>query len=182
MKNNELLDWIALRACVMVEQNNICAMCGKTLKDSEFTVHHIIPRSKNGKDELSNLIGLCANCHNIVEEKQLSRYDILNYHNVKDLELPRKLRYVSFNQKETYETEYPYPEEIILKEKFIIPVVKEKPIVKERPTKYVLKYNMSLKEIAETFGVTRATIHNWQKVPAKKAWMINTLNNLIDKE
>ena len=172
MRNNELLDWIALKACVMVEQNNMCAMCHNTLKDSEFTVHHIIPRSKNGKDELSNLIGLCNTCHDIAEEEQLSRYDILNYFNIKDLITTRKFRYVSTIKNNTAENEYQYPEEIILKESFTIP------LVTKRPTKYVLKYGKTLKEIAEIFGVTRATIYNWVKNDKKRAWMESILKNL----
>jgi len=49
--------------------------------------------------------------------------------------------------------------------------------VEARPTKYVLKYGKTLKEIAKIFGVSLATIHNWNKVPAKKTWMEEILNN-----
>jgi len=50
--------------------------------------------------------------------------------------------------------------------------------VEARPTKYVLKYGKTLKEIAKIFGVSLATIHNWNKEPNKKAWMESILNNL----
>ena len=50
--------------------------------------------------------------------------------------------------------------------------------VKTRPTKYVLRYERSLKEIAEIFGVTRATIYNWVKNDKKRAWMEEILKNL----
>ena len=53
-----------------------------------------------------------------------------------------------------------------------------KDIIKERPNKYILKYNRSLKDIAKIFGVSQATIHNWNKSTAKKAWMEEILNNL----
>ena len=54
----------------------------------------------------------------------------------------------------------------------------EKDIIKERPNKYILKYNRSLKDIAKIFGVSQATIHNWNKEPKKKAWMESIINNL----
>jgi len=50
--------------------------------------------------------------------------------------------------------------------------------IKGRPTKYVLKYGKTLKEIAKIFGVSIATIHNWNKEPKKKAWMESVLKNL----
>jgi transposase len=56
--------------------------------------------------------------------------------------------------------------------------MKEPEQVKARPTKYVLKYERSLKEIAEIFGVTRATIYNWVKNDKKRAWMEEVLKNL----
>ena len=52
MDNN----WTALRACMMVQQKNICAMCGEVLEDNEFTLHHIKPRAEGGKDKLDNLM------------------------------------------------------------------------------------------------------------------------------
>jgi len=51
-------------------------------------------------------------------------------------------------------------------------------IVNKRPNRYILKYGKSLDEIARIFGVTRATIHNWNKIPEKKAWMEKILKEL----
>jgi len=51
-------------------------------------------------------------------------------------------------------------------------------IVNKRPNKYILKYGRSLDEIARIFGVSRATIHNWNKIPEKKEWMESILINL----
>jgi len=56
--------------------------------------------------------------------------------------------------------------------------MRESEPVKVRPTKYVLKYGKTLKEIAKIFGVSLATIHNWNKEPKKKAWMEEVLKNL----
>ncbi len=36
-----------------------CAVCGDYFTD----VHHVIPRSYGGADELNNLVPLCKNCH-----------------------------------------------------------------------------------------------------------------------
>ena len=51
-------------------------------------------------------------------------------------------------------------------------------IIKKRPSKYILKYGKSLDEIAKIFGVSRATIHNWNKVKEKRQWMESILKNL----
>jgi len=50
--------------------------------------------------------------------------------------------------------------------------------IKKRPNKYMLKYGRSLNDIARIFGVSLATIHNWNKSTAKKAWMESILKNL----
>lgn len=50
--------------------NGICHDCGnpapflkKNSKEPYLETHHIIPLSKGGKDEISNVIALCPNCH-----------------------------------------------------------------------------------------------------------------------
>jgi len=52
----------------------------------------------------------------------------------------------------------------------------EKNIIKERPNKYVLLYGKSLQDIADYFGVSKATIHNWLRNPKKKKWLDDKLN------
>lgn len=47
----------------------------------------------------------------------------------------------------------------------------KKKAIKERPNKYVLKYNLSIKEIAAIFGVVPSTITRWINDPAKKEWL-----------
>ena len=44
-------------------------------------------------------------------------------------------------------------------------------IISKRPNKYVLKYGKSLNEITKIFGVSKATIINWQKNEEKREWM-----------
>lgn len=48
-------------------------------------------------------------------------------------------------------------------------------VITERPNKYILLYGKSLNDIAEYFGVSKATIHNWLRNPKKKKWMDDKL-------
>ena len=55
--------------------------------------------------------------------------------------------------------------------------------IKGRPTKYGIKYGMTLKQIAEIFGVTITTVHHWiHKNPEKKAWMEKQLKERLNNE
>ena len=111
-------EWIALTACVIVEQNNKCAMCGKELEDYEFTLHHIKPRDEGGKDELYNLIGLCDMCHDIAEYKKYNREEIVNCRYI-DYPNIKRSRFINLvPPKRNNEPEYDYPEVIILQEKY----------------------------------------------------------------
>ncbi|MDX8540086.1 RecQ family ATP-dependent DNA helicase [Mesorhizobium abyssinicae] len=40
-----------------------CVSCGIKLKSADADVHHLLPRSMGGTDELSNLVTLCDGCH-----------------------------------------------------------------------------------------------------------------------
>ena len=51
-------------------------------------------------------------------------------------------------------------------------------VITKRPNKYMLKYGRSLSEITKIFGVSKATIINWQKVDEKREWMGSILKNL----
>jgi len=54
-------------------------------------------------------------------------------------------------------------------------------VIKERPNKYVLLYGKSLQNIANYFGVSKATIHNWLRNPKKKKWMDNKLEEIKER-
>jgi 5-methylcytosine-specific restriction endonuclease McrA len=47
---------------VLNKSKGKCACCNRKL-DNEFHTDHIIPLSKNGTTELSNLQALCVGCH-----------------------------------------------------------------------------------------------------------------------
>jgi hypothetical protein len=48
---------------ILKRDNNTCQRCGKKKQRRFLEVHHIIPRSKGGTDDPTNLITLCHHCH-----------------------------------------------------------------------------------------------------------------------
>jgi transposase len=57
-------DWYQKRRLALERDHYSCRICGST---KTLHVHHIIPRRLGGKNELSNLITLCAACHERLE-------------------------------------------------------------------------------------------------------------------
>lgn len=53
-------EWAALRKLVLDRDNHRCRSCGST---DRLQVHHTIPLSKGGKNNLLNLKTLCFSCH-----------------------------------------------------------------------------------------------------------------------
>jgi 5-methylcytosine-specific restriction endonuclease McrA len=45
-----------------------CVMCG--WDRTSLDIHHLLPKSKGGSDEFSNLIALCPNCHRLAHEEK----------------------------------------------------------------------------------------------------------------
>lgn len=60
-------DWFQKRRQTLERDNYRCKICGSTKK---LHVHHIIPRRLGGNNELSNLITLCAACHERLEMRK----------------------------------------------------------------------------------------------------------------
>lgn len=60
----------------------------------------------------------------------------------------------------------------------MVEALEGKEIIRERPNKYILLYGKSLEDIANYFGVSKATIHNWLRNPKKKKWMDNKLKEV----
>ena len=58
-------NWEILRDETISRYRHRCYRCDK--KKEILTAHHIIPREEGGGDELSNLIALCCECHDVVE-------------------------------------------------------------------------------------------------------------------
>ena len=56
-------NWDEISKQVKRRDGYICGNCGST---TNLHAHHIVPRSKGGTDNLSNLRTLCSNCHKIL--------------------------------------------------------------------------------------------------------------------
>lgn len=50
-----------IRAVILKRDRNLCVSCFR-LEDN-LQIHHIVPVSKGGNDDLSNLVALCKSCH-----------------------------------------------------------------------------------------------------------------------
>lgn len=53
----------SLRFQVLKAAGGRCQLCGTSAKERPLDVDHIIPRSRGGKTELSNLQALCSKCN-----------------------------------------------------------------------------------------------------------------------
>lgn len=51
------------RAAILKRDCHTCQNCGKRKQKKNLEVHHIIPRSKGGTDDPTNLVTLCVRCH-----------------------------------------------------------------------------------------------------------------------
>lgn len=59
--NNSRL--LKLRFLVLARDNFTCRYCGRNATQTELQIDHIIPKSKGGKNELSNYITSCRECN-----------------------------------------------------------------------------------------------------------------------
>ena len=53
----------AYRRHVFNKQNGKCSMCGQKLSYLKFTIDHIVPVSKGGKNTLENMEAMCDTCN-----------------------------------------------------------------------------------------------------------------------
>jgi hypothetical protein len=170
------IEWTALKACIMIQQKNKCAMCKKWLEDLEFTLHHIVPRAKGGKDELDNLIGLCNKCHDIAEEKELNREEIINYYKRCHSIRHSNIRYIK--NEIPIQEEYKYPKEIILQEKYVIKVSRKEKLDKT----LISKYGYNLENIAKMFRVHPNIVISWINNSEKEKILIKMLEGVKKSE
>lgn len=54
---------LEVRKYVFNRDNYQCKSCGKTQQETELTVDHIIPLSRGGANDISNLQTLCRCCN-----------------------------------------------------------------------------------------------------------------------
>lgn len=55
--------WDETRRSVLERDGYRCVSCSMSLRSHDADVHHLLPRSMGGSDELSNLVTLCDGCH-----------------------------------------------------------------------------------------------------------------------
>ncbi|THF58198.1 RecQ family ATP-dependent DNA helicase [Ollibium composti] len=55
--------WQETRRQVLQRDDYRCVSCSTSVKSAEADIHHLLPRSMGGTDELSNLVTLCDGCH-----------------------------------------------------------------------------------------------------------------------
>ncbi len=53
----------SVRVSVLHRDGSKCVFCGRTAKQIELEIDHIIPFSKGGSNDLSNLQTLCIDCN-----------------------------------------------------------------------------------------------------------------------
>ncbi|MDE1940615.1 MAG: HNH endonuclease [Patescibacteria group bacterium] len=58
------------KARIIEKQEGKCLRCGKVFGE-KLTIHHIVPKSKGGSNNLANLAGYCRPCHTVEDKKTL---------------------------------------------------------------------------------------------------------------
>ena len=63
MRKSDVTDWEETRHLVLERDNFHCLSCGIAVSSAQADIHHLLPRSMGGTDDLSNLVTLCDGCH-----------------------------------------------------------------------------------------------------------------------
>jgi 5-methylcytosine-specific restriction endonuclease McrA len=59
--------WQRVRKAVRARDGNACRNCGATSGEAKLSVHHLVPASLGGTDDMANLLTLCSTCHPLFE-------------------------------------------------------------------------------------------------------------------
>lgn len=65
---------LELRKHIQDRDDFMCRLCFNQLESPQSQVHHIVPVSSGGKDDVENLILLCASCHTKVHQQGWELY------------------------------------------------------------------------------------------------------------
>jgi len=82
-----------LRAQLWWRSEGYCEKCGCYIDQHQFAAHHRMLRSQGGKDDITNLVALCHQCHNLgtksvhlnPEESYKMGWMVHNWHNPADV-------------------------------------------------------------------------------------------------
>jgi 5-methylcytosine-specific restriction endonuclease McrA len=55
--------WQRIRKTVRQRDGNCCRSCGTSGEWAKLSVHHLLPASLGGTDDMDNLLTLCHRCH-----------------------------------------------------------------------------------------------------------------------
>ena len=64
--------WSVLKANVFRRDGYVCTYCGDT--ETKFTADHVIPLSRGGTNDLTNLVACCIPCNNSKSHRFLSEW------------------------------------------------------------------------------------------------------------
>jgi len=82
--NPDDLSSSSLRYLVLKLANGRCALCGASVRDTPIDVDHIIPRSRGGSNDLSNLQALCFRCNRAKRDRDSQDFRILGTNDFQD--------------------------------------------------------------------------------------------------
>ena len=69
----EMSEYFELRSAIFWRDDFTCLRCDKRFanRKSLLSIHHLVPRSKGGSNDPTNLVTLCNPCHDYVEIYEL---------------------------------------------------------------------------------------------------------------
>ena len=72
------LGWTEKKAVLWDRSMGRCHYCQKVMNPfSEFSVDHVVPRSKGGPDDLSNLVACCRGCNTDKRDRDVSQWRLI---------------------------------------------------------------------------------------------------------
>lgn len=87
---------VMLREYLASEANNFCPCCGNKYGTHEFTIDHIYPKDKGGRNTITNFIGMCRNCN-----KEKDTWTILKILQRKEFRaLPKRLLLQAYKEQD----------------------------------------------------------------------------------
>lgn len=57
------------RRNIAIRDNSSCQYCGQVLQTKDYTIDHVVPRSRGGKSTWINLVLACGDCNKLKDDK-----------------------------------------------------------------------------------------------------------------